>query len=111
MIHCTIIGRLGRDAESIKGAEGCSFSVACDQGFGDKKKTNWVRVTVWGSRGVKLQPMLVKGIRLAARGALETREHDGKTYLELRADEIELLSERPTVPVVNQEHSYDANPF
>ena len=114
MIHATIIGRLGRDAEPVKSdAGGCSFSVACDQGFGEKKRTNWVRVTVWGKRGVTLQPMLAKGARVAVRGGLETREHEGKTYLELRADEVELLSERSERPTERPAPVYadDETPF
>ena len=102
MIHATVIGRLGRDAEPVKAeAGGCSFSVASDQGFNDKKRTNWVRVTVWGKRGNTLLPMLTKGSRVAVRGGLETREHDGKTYIEMRADEVELLSDRGASPAAD----------
>ena len=114
MIHATIIGRLGRDAEPVKSAAGgCSFSVACDQGFGEKKRTNWIRVTVWGKRGITLQSMLTKGTRVAVRGGLETREHEGKTYLELRADEVELLSERSERPAERPAATYvdDGAPF
>ena len=35
--------------------------------------------------------MLAKGDRVAVRGALETSEKDGKTYLNMRADDVELL--------------------
>jgi single-strand DNA-binding protein len=96
MIHAFVVGRLGRNPEPVKAeAGGCSFSVASDQGWGDKKSTNWVRVTIWGKRGEKLSTMLGKGSRVGVRGELTTREHEGKQYLELRADEVELLDGKP----------------
>lgn len=93
MIHATIIGRLGRDPETKEVGKDvvASFSVACDQGWGERKSTNWIRVSVWGARGTKLASMLAKGDRVAVRGALETAEKDGKTYLQMRADDVELL--------------------
>lgn len=96
MIHATIIGRLGRDPETKDTGNGVvtSFSVASDQGYGEKRTTNWVRVSLWGERGKKLAGMIGKGDRIAARGALETAEKDGKTYLQMRADELELLGGR-----------------
>lgn len=117
MIHATIIGRVGRDAEvkEAAGSKVCSFSVACDQGYGDRKSTNWIRVSIWGSRGDKLAPMISKGQRVAVRGSLETREKDGKVYLEVRADELELLgggetrgNDKPASPAADP---FDAGPF
>lgn len=111
MITGTIIGRLGRDAEAVKAAtEGLSINVASDQGWGDKKRTNWVRCTLWGKRAETLRPMLTKGSRVAVHGTIETREHEGKTYLECKVYEIELLSERPSVPEVSKSAVYD-DPF
>jgi len=116
MIHATVIGRLGRDPETkeVGGDTVASFSVASDQGYGEKKTTNWVRVSVWGKRGLKLAQMLTKGDRVAVRGSLETSEKDGKTYLSIRADEVELLGgqtgERPAAPQVSRQAVYD-DPF
>lgn len=96
MIHAFVVGRLGRNPEQVKAeAGGCSFSIASDQGWGEKKSTNWIRVTVWGKRGEKLSLMLNKGSRVGVRGELTTREYEGKTQLELRADEVELLDSKP----------------
>ncbi len=98
MIHCTIIGRLGADSELRATAGGemvLGFRVACDHGFGEKKSTTWARVSMWGKRGEKLAPMLTKGQRVAVRGELWTEEYEGKVSVQVRADEVELLGDRP----------------
>ena len=98
MIHCTIVGRLGKDARAIPGTTGgASFSVACDHGFGDKKSTTWVDVTVWGKRGAGMleRGLLSKGQIVAVRGELWTEDREGKTWVKVSADEVELLGGKP----------------
>jgi len=46
---------------------------------------------MWGKRGEAVAQYLTKGKTVAVRGTLGSREHDGKTYLDLDADELELL--------------------
>ena len=99
MIHATVIGRLGGDAEvrqagnhpvlSLRAA--CSFKVKKDE-----ENTTWVSISMFGDRAAKLAEFdgLKKGKMIAARGTLYAREHNGKTYLELKAEEIEMLSPR-----------------
>ena len=98
MVFANMIGNLGRDAESVKATTGggCTFSVAVSQGWGEKKVTNWVRVTFWGKRAEILLPMLVKGTRVHLNGELQTNEYNGKTSLNLRAVEVQLLSQSQT---------------
>jgi single-strand DNA-binding protein len=50
---------------------------------------------MWGVRAEKVAPYLKKGGRVAAVGTLTTREHDGKTYVELDVTELELLGDKP----------------
>ena len=117
MIYATITGRLGRDAEPVKGqAEGLNFTIASDQGWGEKKRTNWVRCSLWGKRAESMRQRLVKGAKVLVVGQLEVREHEGKTYLDLRCNEIELLGDRKEAPetTTRQETSHawsDADPF
>jgi single-strand DNA-binding protein len=99
MIHATVIGRLGADAEvrqagnsqvlSLRAA--CSFKVKKDE-----ENTTWVSISMFGERAAKLAEFdgCKKGKMIAARGTLYAREHNGKTYLELKAEEIEMLSPR-----------------
>lgn len=88
-----IAGNVGKDAE-LKTTQGgdqfCRFSVAVSTGWGDKKATTWWDVTRWGKGADKLARFLTKGAKVAVSGEISTREHDGKTYLQIRADHVTL---------------------
>jgi single-strand DNA-binding protein len=77
-----------RDAN---GTDLCAFSVAADVGFGERKQTYWVDVSKWGKGAEGLSRILRKGTAVAVIGELTTREHDGKTYLQCRADDVTIL--------------------
>lgn len=71
MIIATAAGRLGRNAElrtTQSGTAVCKFTVACDQGFGDRKTTIWVQCVVFGDRANKLSQYLVKGLAVTVMG-------------------------------------------
>lgn len=89
-----IAGALGRDAEvrDVNGNDVCQFSVAVDDGFGEKKTTIWFDVSRWGKGASGLANVLAKGSRVAVSGELTTREHNSKTYLQVRADKVTILS-------------------
>lgn len=94
MLKVTVAGRLGRDAEyrTLQDGTGiCNFAVAADVGFGDKKKTYWVDVAKFGKGAEGLSKILKKGSAVAVTGELGTREHQGKTYLQCRADDLTIL--------------------
>jgi single-strand DNA-binding protein len=89
----TIAGNLGKDAElksTQQGDQFCRFSVAVSTGWGDKKATTWWDVTRWGKGADKLAGFLKKGAKVAVSGEISTREHEGKTYLQIRADHVTL---------------------
>lgn len=92
MLQLTIAGNIGRDAEAkqVSGSDMCSFPVAASTGFGDKKKTVWIDVTSWGKGSQTLAGFIRKGDPITVTGEMSTREHDGKTYIQLRADRVEL---------------------
>lgn len=97
MKNLTIAGNIGKSAElrsTGSGEKVAGFSVAVDDGFGDKKRTLWFDVSIWGKRAETLAPMLTRGGKVCVTGDLSTREHDGKTYLTLRAAEVTLMSAR-----------------
>ena len=97
MKSLTIAGNIGKSAELRSTGSGdkvAGFPVAVDDGFGDKKRTLWFDVSIWGKRAETLAPMLVKGGKVCVTGDLSTREHDGKTYLTLRANDVTLMSAR-----------------
>lgn len=91
MLNLSLAGNLGRDAEhktTQSGQELCSFAVAVNVGYGENKSTVWVDVTRWGKGAEGLARILRKGSKVAVCGELSTREHNGKTYLQCRADNV-----------------------
>lgn len=110
MLNLSLAGTLGRDAEYREGDNGrgrCQFSVAVNIGYGDKKTTVWVDVTRWGEGAKGLSNHLRKGTKVAVSGEMSLREHNGKTYVQCRADNVTLLgggqqSDRPAVDPNNQ---------
>lgn len=95
MLKITLAGRVGKDAEARStqgGTDICSFSVACDVGWGENKRTLWVDVAKFGAGAKGIAQHIRKGDPITVVGDLSTREHDGKTYLNCRADDIALQS-------------------
>ena len=91
MLKVFLTGRVGKDAEHRtmqNGTDICSFPVACDVGFGDNKSTVWIDVAKFGKGAKGLSGFVRKGDPITVTGDLTTREHDGKTYLNCRADEV-----------------------
>lgn len=95
----TLAGTTGKDAQPKTTQDGtplCSFSVAVNTGYGDRKTTTWWDVTRWGKGAHQLAELLPKGTKVTVIGEVSTREHDGKTYLQCRADHVTLQGERKT---------------
>ena len=88
-IHVT--GRVGGDAETRQAGSGnvTNFNCAVDQGWGDNKQTNWYRVAIWGERGGKLAPYILKGKKVAVTGELVIGEYQGKAQYEIRANDVD----------------------
>ena len=93
----TIVGRLGQDARTNKvgGTSVANFSVAAKAGYGEREQTVWVDCALWGQRAEgKLVDYLKKGQQVCVSGEMGTREHDGKTYITLRVNELTLCGGR-----------------
>ena len=96
----TIVGNVGKDAVYKEGQSGkgfVSFSVGASVGWGDKKETLWFDVTKWNS-SPKLAEMVLKGTKITVIGELSTREHNGKTYLQINAQTVDPQSRSGGVP-------------
>ena len=86
----TIVGNVGKDAvhkSTQGGKEFVSFPVAAKVGWGEREQTLWFDVTKW-SGSQKLADMLLKGSKVTVIGRFSTREHEGKTYLQIDAQEL-----------------------
>lgn len=94
MNNWTIAGRVGKDGTLRHTANGdpvLGFSVAVDQRKGGEKSTMWVDVSLWGKRAEALEQYVTKGSTVSVSGECGHREHDGKVYMTLRANEVTLL--------------------
>ncbi len=94
MLNLSLAGTLGRDAEyreSQNGKGRCQFSVAVNVGYGENKTTIWIDVTRWGDGSKGLANLLRKGSKVAINGEMSLREHNGKTYVQCRADNVTVL--------------------
>jgi single-strand DNA-binding protein len=91
MIIATVTGNLGRDAElkDVAGQRVCSFSVASTRKVKGSDETTWIDASIWGQRGDKLAQYLSKGTKVTIVGQLSTREHNGKTYLQLNVSDLD----------------------
>ena len=76
-----VTGNLGNDGEQRFTPSGDSivtFSVPASSGFGDKKKTAWLRCTLFGKRGESVLPYLKKGQLVGVQGEFSLDEWTGK---------------------------------
>ena len=91
MQFITVTGRVGGDAETRTAGKSdvTNFNCAVDQGWGDNKTTNWFRVAIWGDRGGKLAPYIVKGQKVTVTGELVIGEYNGKPQYEIRAADVD----------------------
>ena len=110
MNRLNCIGNLVRDPESRivntrngEEATAVSFTIAANNGFGDHKATEFVRVTAWNGLGETCKKYLQKGSKVYASGVPSLNVYinnngEAAGNIELRLDEIEFLSKKETVP-------------
>jgi single-strand DNA-binding protein len=99
------VGNLGADCRtnSVKGTAVCNFTVAVKSGFGQSEQTLWLDCALWGKRAEKgVVDYLKKGQKVAVTGELGTREHEGKTYLTLRLNDVTLCGDKGSVSATPQ---------
>jgi single-strand DNA-binding protein len=74
MNSITIITRLGRDFEARTTPNGTTVaesSVPIESGYGERKRTTWAKIVMFGQRAKKLVGSFSKGDRIAITGKLE----------------------------------------
>lgn len=94
-----LYGPLGRDPElryMPNGTPVCNFSMATNEGKGDKEKTTWFRVTFFGKQAEVASQYLQKGkpVYIEGRLSLDTytdREGKERTTLEVLGTELKLM--------------------
>lgn len=85
-------GRLTQDGivrTLASGKKLLTANVAVNTGFGDYRKTLFIKVQQWGDRGEKLLPYLKKGQFIGAQGEMsryEWQDKEGKQHVEFVVD-------------------------
>lgn len=91
-----ITGRLGKNPEirsTPSGKSVASFSLAVDEGFGDKKKTNWFFVEAWDKTAEALGRLVTAGKRVTVVGSLQEDTWQDKNSGEKKS-RIKILANR-----------------
>ena len=96
----TLIGRLGKDPEltyAMSGTPVVKFSVATDDGFGEKKETTWHNVVAFNKTAEACAQYLSKGSVVAVVGRQTHRKYDDKSgntkyFAEVVADRVQFIS-------------------
>ena len=111
-----LIGRLTKDSEGVDVGKGekmtskVSFTLAIDDGFGDKKKTYYINCELWGKRAVSLGEYRVKGQQVSVVGKLVTGSYENKEkkkvyFTNINVEEITLLQKPKSKDDNSQENS------
>lgn len=94
-LKVTVIGNVTRDAELRNTQTGDSvLNFALARNDRRTKEATFVDCSIWGKLGESLAPYLKKGQKVYCEGELSTREYNGKTYLQCRVRDIELVGSR-----------------
>lgn len=98
--RCVLIGRLTKDPELRYTQDGkavCSFTLAVDRNYGEKKLTDFFDIIAWNKMGESCANYLGKGKLAAVDGQMTTRSYEAKDghkvkVYELVAQNVRFLS-------------------
>lgn len=93
MITATVSGRITKDATMRQAGNSnvCSFGIASNKKVKGQDQATFVDVSIFGKRGETLCQYLTKGSYVVVSGELATREHNGKTYIQLDCQGVDLV--------------------
>lgn len=77
----TLTGNIGSDLElkyTKTGTAVLDFNLAVTEGFGDKKRTNWIGVKAWRKAAESMAQFLGKGRKIVVAGRLSQEEWEDK---------------------------------
>ncbi len=99
----TVVGNAGKDPEVRYTASGkavANFSVAVNEGSGEKKETTWFNVVAWEKLAEICGEYIKKGKQVLVVGRLQLRKYEDKkgeerTSVEIVAQTMRLLGGKP----------------
>lgn len=92
------------------------FSLAVQEGYGDNKKTLWVRCSLSGKRAESLSTMLQKGTKATVSGRVGVEKWEGKNgkpggaAITMWVNEIDFYGRGEREPAPAKEDAKPANP-
>lgn len=98
-----LIGNLTKDPEvryttASEPMAVTKFSLAINEGYGDKKKVSYPNVVVFGKTAENCEKYLAKGSKVCVKGHLQTGSYEGKNgkvyTTDVIADSVEFLSRK-----------------
>ena len=102
MNQVCLIGRATKDPEiryTQVGDAVANFSIAVDEGYGDKKKACFFEITCWRKTAENVTKYVKKGNKVGITGSLkqDTWEKDGvkKSRISITAFQVEFLESKP----------------
>jgi single-strand DNA-binding protein len=98
-----LTGRLGKDPEmkyTPSGVAVTNASIAIDFGFGEDKKTSWVRLTAWKKTAETMAKYCRKGTLIGIQGYLQSKTWNDKNgekreQMEVIVNSMQLLEPKP----------------
>lgn len=99
MATMILTGRLGKDAElkSLQsGTDVLAWSMAYETGYGDKKKSHWVKCALFGKRASALEQHMTKGSLVECVGEpiasawIDKTSKEPRAQIELAVSEVKL---------------------
>jgi single-strand DNA-binding protein len=106
-------GRLGNSPQlrtTQSGEAVANFNLAIDQGYGERKTTAWVRVTVWGKQAQAVADHLATGDLVTAYSesfrvsAWSAKDGSPQGQLEITARRVDfILTKRGPAPETDEE--------
>ena len=92
-------GRLGKNVElrsTTGGKSVASFSIAVDDGWGEKKSTIWVNIEVWDKTAEAVSKLVTAGKRVAVVGSLkedvwQDKNGDKKSRFKVLASRVDII--------------------
>lgn len=101
MNNVNLIGRLTKDIElryTQSNMAVARFILAIDEGFGEKKKTNFISCLAFGKTAENMEKFVGKGQRIALQGRITTGQYekDGQKHYtsDVIADRVEFIESR-----------------
>lgn len=92
----TVMGRLAKDMEVKQTQAGKPvgvFSIPCTEKWDGGEHTEWFNCAMFGDRAQKVSQYMIKGKAVMITGTLQTREHNGKRFTNLKVDKLQFAGD------------------